>query len=684
MKKTLLLSGILLLSLFCRPYVFAQGTWIKTLNKDFWQHRSLNIDSTGIGPYEMATGPNGVIAALVKMNPDHDLWLIVFNKLGNIIRATSVGHRTTLSREDCFDLQITDNNQIVYTLRHDGDGTDYEIIYGPSWQRRFEIPPMLSFPIKLILSHINTSFLQYENSLVEVDSLGNDVRSRHISAQQVIALADSDFIMVDLNSIKKENFLGDQKWSINLSGFNISYADLSFIYLRNSYQIKKINTIDGNIIWTKNINSKTFTKTSDDGFIVANQNDLSKYDSSGTLQWSKNFPFPEFGFKCISETKSKSYLTGGAWVNKYLEVNDRGYSTFITLIDSSGNGVIDSTNFFYIGNANDNYKLSFGDDAVYIAAALGKSGLQRDLLLRTPNNAQSTYCTDWSDKFTSGINYKFSDFDGNGIIDTSDIRLLSSNLWPYHTNVSPHWFRKENNSALPELRFSFENDSLNIIDTIKVYVILGSAQLAVDSIYGISFDMQFNHISYTTNLISNCNIKPTSLGDTSTNLFSFYTFHYGGVPSHVSMVLCRTNQTNAYVNGDTIASFYFIIPPDPFFLNPIYLNIDWNAITFGGYPVDLNVISDTLHLFRTTGINKYSQNEIKIYPNPADDRIVFSFDSDNIEELTIQDEFGRKILFVTNPDMNYILNVKDYSEGIYYITTLYSNRISRSKFLVIH
>ena len=674
--------------LTCVQKVNAQTTWVKTLNKDFWLHSALTIDSINVGPYEIAFAPNGTIVALVQTDPDHNIWLFVFDTLGNTISKRQVGHYAPSSREDCFGLQVTKDNQIVYLYAHLGTVgiSRYEIVYGPSWTKHYDIPGIyLKWPENLIFTYYNTSYIQFPDSIVEVDSSGNNIRTKYPISGQVVALPDSDFILTNSTSIQKENFSGAQKWYIPQPGFSVSFANMSFIYARSQGQVMKINTIDGNIIWTKNINSRVLTKTSDYGFIILYGKDVSKYDSSGTVQWSKTFSFPEFGFKSICETNSKSFITGGCWRNIYLIQPIPAFSPFITSIDSSGKSILDSTNFFYVGNANDNYELSFGDDAVYVAAALGNTGLKRDTLLGAPFDEQNTYCTDWADGFASGINYKFSDFDGNGIIDTTDVKDLSFYLSPFSNHITPHWFRQSNKFDLPELRFSFENDSLNFSDTIKINVILGSPGLAVDSIYGLSFDMRLDIVDLGNNSISGYIVNPSSLGDPALNLYS-YTVLRGqtGIPCHASMVLCRTDHANVYVAGDTIASFYFVIPSNAFFINPVYASVNWSAITEGGFPVALNVVSDTLYLSGTTGINKYDRNEIKIYPNPANDRIIFSFNSDKINELTIMDETGRKILSINNPGNKYILNVRDFADGIYYVSTLSSNKKSRSKFLVVH
>ena len=46
------------------------------------------------------------------------------------------------------------------------------------------------------------------------------------------------------------------------------------------------------------------------------------------------------------------------------------YCPMLIKVDSLGNGVVDSTDYYYDGNANDNYTSSFGNDAVFVAAAL--------------------------------------------------------------------------------------------------------------------------------------------------------------------------------------------------------------------------------------------------------------------------------------------------------------------------
>jgi hypothetical protein len=178
-------------------------------------------------------------------------------------------------------------------------------------------------------------------------------------------------------------------------------------------------------------------------------------------------------------------------------------------------------------------------------------------------------------------------------------------------------------------------------------------------------------------------INTTSFGDTSQNLNANFSYS-DSFPPTMSMALNRTDHLNAIISGDTICALYFIVPSSTHYLNPLTLNFNWSAMTEAGFPITLYVTSDSLYLFGTTGINYLSSDQIKFFPNPANDNLNIFFDSGIIHELDLFDETGRKIRTVINPLNKYTLNVKDLAEGIYYISILTSEGSMRSKFLILH
>ncbi len=88
-----------------------------------------------------------------------------------------------------------------------------------------------------------------------------------------------------------------------------------------------------------------------------------------------------------------------------------------------------------------------------------------------------------------------------------------------------------------------------------------------------------------------------------------------------------------------------------------------------------------------TGINyKEGDSGFNIYPNPANDRIFFRFSDNTFKQISIYDNFGRLILS-KNIDGNYSepknIELKNFSEGLYFIKISNSQNIWTDKFLIL-
>ncbi len=671
----------------------AQSTWVRTQNVDnIWP--GFHEDSTSVGPLEMVTTPNGTIISLVQVKRDHETWLIAMDSTGKVIWQKIASYYGGIYVEDCYSLHPTLDNGCIYFRQHQSGGTVTDDVYritagSNAWSKTYYYPIGSNQIIvnNITQSAYNTTMIQFGDSLVELSSSGAYLQSRvpFSRTAKLFHLPDSDFIYNDSPLIIKENFQGTIRWSISEPGYVVSSANADFIYARSGSQVKKISTLTGAVIWTKPVLSSALVQTSDYGFITIMGNEFAKYDSSGLQQWNKIFSLPHFGLKCLAEIPGKSYVSGGAWCNYNLYYNvDTGYSPIIFSMDSMGNSVVDSVNYFIDGNANDNSILSFADDAVYVAAAMNNAGPARDTLIRSQYlGGISVFATDWSTGFTSGINHKFSDIDGNGFIDSSDVLSMSSVY--SKRNASPHWLKQSNPANLPDLKFVFENHNLNYMDTIIVDVIAGSSTVPTDSIYGISFELLLQFINTSGfSIQSFYSANPTAFGDTSQNLFINYSSDPQGIPALSSMVMCRTDHVNTILAGDTIVKLYYLFPPGTTYINPVQIYVEWNAINEAGYPISLNTVTDSIYFSGLSGLNSISENKLKLFPNPANDKMNIVFDDNEEYRIRIFDNLGR-LIYESKPEKSYInLDLKNFNDGVYYISAKSENKNLKSRFVIQH
>ncbi len=671
----------------------AQSTWVRTLNLDTYS-ASIHEDSTTVGPLELILTPNGTIISLLQANRDHQTWLIAIDSTGKVIWQKWLASHAGTYRDDCYSLHPTNDNGCIYIKRrYDNAAYWQDSVFRVSssgqivWAKNYLFPaPTPDNVYNVSQTNYNTTLVQFTDSILELDASGNIIQNRvpFSRTSKLIHLPDSDFIYCDSSIITKENFQGSIRWSLTTLGFELASANTDFIYTRNASQVMKITTLTGGIQWTKPILSDALSQTSDFGFITIRGNVFAKYDSSGIQQWNKTILLPHFGLKCLAEIPGNAYVTGGCWRNFDLVfTSDTGYSPLLFTLDSIGNSVIDSVNYFINGNANDNNKLTFGDDAVFVAAAMNNAGPSRDTLLRNLRPGLSVFAADWQGRFASGINYKFSDVDGNGVINTNDLSELNQLPHPYTNHITPHWL-KTSNQVLPDLKFVFENHVWNFGDTVVIDVILGSPAVPTDSIYGLSCEFYLNYIHPGSSVQSFYSIKPNAFGDISQNLFVFYRLDQQAYPKLSSFVLSRTDHTNTVVSGDTIIRLYYIFPQNTTFINPVTISAHWNAINEAGYPISLNTVTDSIYFSGLSGVNSISENKLKLFPNPVIDKMNIVFDDNEEYRIRIYDNLGR-LIYESKPEKSYInLDLKNFNDGVYYISAKSENKNLKSRFVIQH
>lgn len=674
---------------------FSQSTWVKTIQVDN-NFPSTNQDFPGVGPFEIGITDNKAIIGLFRMDKNSKTDLVRLDSSGTILFDINVANSGGIYGEQCFSLHTTNDNGCVYVFRHDSYSvsvTDMIVKRNPSgfqqWSKTYFNPFGVTNTLvqSFLPTSYNTYLLQFTDSLVELDSSGYYMRSQTPFTGRITALNDTTFLVNRPSGITREDFNGSQLWFCNASGYSVISADSSIIFAAKQNELIKIETQTGNIIWSRPITTGYTSATYDGGLITTFPDSsglaiINKLDSVGDLVWSKTEPFPDYGFRAIIEITPNSYVAGGGWKNTDMIFNDFNVSPFVCRIDSTGHSVLDSTHYFIVGNANDNNLLDFADDAVYIAAAMTTTGIPRESLLQNYFLA-NTYATNWNENFGVGINYKYSDFDGNGSIDTSDIRKLDDALYTSYSCPS-HYQRIANTQTNPELHFAIENQYLNAGDTAKVNVILGSTLVQVDSIYGLSFRSAFSSttIPYggfpTTPYFS---IAPSSLGDTSTNLYNY--FSYDLYQQEISMVLCRNDHNNVIVAGDTIVTFYYPIPstvPSDVFT----LGFGANLISEAGFPIPYTTVFDTLFITNTTGIIENSNELVSIFPIPCDEETFIHTNNNLSKSISIYDRQGNLKKTFDSTERNIKIETVDFSTGIYFVKIISGENNYEDKFVVIH
>ncbi len=99
-----------------------------------------------------------------------------------------------------------------------------------------------------------------------------------------------------------------------------------------------------------------------------------------------------------------------------------------------------------------------------------------------------------------------------------------------------------------------------------------------------------------------------------------------------------------------------------------------------GYTEDLRVYT---HSTRTYVKNQDNKQNIKLYPNPANEKVNIEInESDQLIECTIIDLNGRTVFSKTSKELDFLIDLNKLPSGVYYVTVKYYNGISREKLII--
>ena len=431
----------------------------------------------------------------------------------------------------------------------------------------------------------------------------------------------------------------------------------------------------------------TIEMTKDGGYITEGGTD--KYDSNGNLQWSRQRSFPEYGLKGIFEFPDGGYLSGGTYRLSdfpfYPPMQDYGYSAFLMRVDSLGLGVIDSTNKIWPGDANDNHIIGFLDDALSIAQYNGYMGSKRDTCFPTQGFVpfdvfyeHSDYAVNWGIQNNLGVDLKYSDMDGNGIIDTTDISYYG--IYPEFATTRPvHYRYGESDTKLASVNFRLipEHDTVPPLSTIRLYMVAG-ASTALDSLNGICFTA-----SYDTSIAHMIQMFPilSTLGDPTQDMVCMSLSILSSTPSFLT---CRTDFQNTYMLSDTIGIVELYSSA---VVNGTMFHFDISGIKgINAQGIDVPLSSSGADVYidpSLTGVATAERDFINSYPNPATNKLTLDFTNQAMRSISIVDAMGRQCIRYSSSETKLELDIESLETGIYFLLVHEGQQTLKEKFVVI-
>ena len=281
--------------------------------------------------------------------------------------------------------------------------------------------------------------------------------------------------------------------------------------------------------------------------------------------------------------------------------------------------------------------------------------------------------TDWpgADTLPSGTNYKFVDCNGDGSINADDTLAILRNFDLTHLRgsgiVTPR-------AGLPDLDIILSVDSAKQGDTIVATIVLGSASLPANNIYGLAFTFNYDPTIVDSTKTSIA-IGSSWLGSDTDRIYIAPDFSAVG---QIKFGITRIDHVTRSGNGN-IATVTFVITTDningrrgagySYFSTEYYIS-DLTVIDNHGNVMQINEGSDSAIIaYVATGINEIPDSKaIQLFPNPANEQLTIATDpSLTVSEIRITDLLGNLIIRQLPGNRNHtVMDVSLLSTGAYF------------------
>ncbi len=262
------------------------------------------------------------------------------------------------------------------------------------------------------------------------------------------------------------------------------------------------------------------------------------------------------------------------------------------------------------GDAN-NDKVVDMKDFLAVGIAFGDTGLPRPSASITWTGQP---CPDWTDTIAGGINAKYTDCNGDSIVNYADTVAISTNYSLSHTKSSP---LDQGSSSDPGFVITPLSDSVSIGKTFQASISIGNQKNPVQNLYGMAFTIAADPSLFEIDKAS-VKIIPSFFGTDSVDLMGLKINTNAG--SSIDLGLTRIDHKNVSGYGN----FAILSIPVKATISQknikTALSISNNTqISFDGKNIPLYFSSDSVVVTQhTNAINPVSQflSGINVYPNP--------------------------------------------------------------------
>ena len=301
-------------------------------------------------------------------------------------------------------------------------------------------------------------------------------------------------------------------------------------------------------------------------------------------------------------------------------------------------------------------------DVLNIGVAFNESGPVR---AGASNNWSAQPAADFSSWFSSAVNIKHADCDGNGIVNYDDTLAIDQNYSLIHPARLSAPVNTTSSLILPPLMLNAAPDTVGPSMAVHVDVLLGTSSVPVDSLYGIAFTVNYDPTIVDT-LSLQSSFVGSWLGTVGTDMIAFVR-HFPTI-GKIDFALVRTDHQNVSNGFGDLASFDVVIVDNiSTVTNSLFRLTDVTAITYTQLVQPLARVNDTIYVDPT--VNKVPQIDLnkyfRIYPNPTSTILNVYSNDVKIDYLEIFDMTGKQMVHLKVNSNQITLPVENLPQGVY-------------------
>ncbi len=412
--------------------------------------------------------------------------------------------------------------------------------------------------------------------------------------------------------------------------------------------------------------------TTDSVFCLSDS--LTVYDSD-TQSVSHKWYFGD-GVSDTGKYPAKHHYKSGGVYHIWLKVtNTTGCS------DSSEKTIYVDGSCVWPGDANYD-KVDNIYDLLAIGIAYNDTGSKRT---DTTTQWYAHPCVDWTKSFKSGANHKHADCNGDGKVDSLDMAAIVRNYSKSHSKSGGSITSGNPND--PELSLSISKDSVGTSDTISIEMNLGTASKSLSNIYGIALTVTYDPVNTGRAKSFSADFSNCWMGTVGKNLV--YLIHNDSINGVMDIGITRTDHKNISGYGE-IGKLTIIMPDNVGGKRLIRKELRFGlenikAIDNVEDDISLYTVGDSVLFYGySSGIAPLTNtdNNIRLYPNPAQSTLHLDAGKELISEIGISDMLGRNVMTLKYNQVGQTdMNIGRLIPGTYFIYILTDHGFARSRFV---